>query len=335
MRKIGRIQTALAKRDYKTALSLDPNNSEALALKKGANVQKRWFFCISCFVIIILFVVALLGPHPAFLVSSLQDSRAENGAASEKIAAEILARVPTLNTLGMKLKLISAGTFMMGSPESEADREDDETQHKVTIGKAFYMQTTEVTQGQWKAVMGTEPWKGQVQSKYGKEGPNYAATHVSWDHAVAFCKKLSEREGTTYRLPTEAEWEYACRAGTESIWNFGDDEKVLGDYAWYVENTNDIGEGYAHQVGLKKPNPFGLYDMHGNVSEWCHDYYGQDYYQQSPTNDPQGPESGSFRVLRGGSWFINARYARSAYRYRDDAGFRYFNFGFRVVCELD
>ena len=208
------------------------------------------------------------------------------------------------NSIGMKLTLIPAGTFMMGSPESEEARNNNEHQHEVTISKAFYMQTTEVTQGQWKAVMGTEPWKGQEFSKYVKEGPDYPAVYVSWDDAVAYCKKLSEKEGKTYRLPTEAQWEYACRAGTETAWSFGNDEKALGDYAWYEENAFSAGEQYAHQVGLKKPNAFGLYDMHGNVWEWCHDYYGEDYYQQSPEKDPTGPASGSSRVLRGGSWGV-------------------------------
>ena len=138
---------------------------------------------------------------------------------------------PITNTIGMKFNKIPAGIFMMGSPEGEEGRRDRETQHKVTIGTAFYMQTTEVTQGQWKAVMGTEPWKGQEFSKYVKEGPNYAATYVSWNDAVAYCKKLSDQESKTYRLPTEAEWEYACRAGTQTRWSFGNDEKVLGDYA--------------------------------------------------------------------------------------------------------
>jgi sulfatase modifying factor 1 len=233
----------------------------------------------------------------------------------------------------MTFKGIPAGTFTMGSPESEAGREDDESQHQVTISKPFYMQTTEVTRGQWKAVMGTEPWKGE---KYVKEGANYAATYVSWDDAVAYCKKLSEKEGKTYRLPTEAEWEYACRAGTETRWSFGDDEKVLGDYAWYNENAYDIvSERYAHQVGLKKPNAFGLYDMHGNVLEWCHDYYEVDYYKQSPAKDPMGPASGSSRVLRGGSWGGNTRFTRSADRYGNDADNRNDYRGFRLVRELD
>jgi formylglycine-generating enzyme required for sulfatase activity len=233
----------------------------------------------------------------------------------------------------MTFNEIPAGTFMMGSPESEEDREDDEHQHQVTISKAFYMQTTEVTQGQWKAVMGTEPWKGE---DYIKEGANYPAVYVSWNDAVAYCKKLSEKEGKTYRLPTEAQWEYACRAGTKTTWSFGNDEKALGDYAWYDKNAWDIDEKYAHQVGLKKPNAFGLYDMHGNVWEWCHDYYGEDYYKQSPKKDPTGPASGSSRVLRGGSWwFDHARYARSALRSGLVAAYRYSLCGFRLVRELD
>jgi formylglycine-generating enzyme required for sulfatase activity len=198
------------------------------------------------------------------------------------------------------------------------------------------MQTTEVTQEQWKEVMGTEPWKGE---QFVKEGPNYAATWVSWDDAVAYCEKLSQKESKTYRLPTEAEWEYACRAGTETRWSFSNDEKDLGDYAWHKENARDIGEEYAHQVGLKKPNAFGLYDMHGNVWEWCHDYFEANYYERSPGQDPRGPQgsaSDSSRVLRGGSWFYDTRYARFASRNRSDK-VRYLSvdFGFRLVRELD
>jgi formylglycine-generating enzyme required for sulfatase activity len=223
---------------------------------------------------------------------------------------------------------------MMGSPEGETDRRDDEYQHKVTISKAFYLQTTEVTQGQWQAVMGTEPWKGQRQ-RYVKEGTDYPASYVSWNDAVAYCKTLSEKEGKTYRLPTEAEWEYACRAVTETRWSFGHDENELGDYAWYAKNASAIGEKYAHQVRLKIPNAFGLYDMHGNLWEWCSDYYGKDYYKQSPEKDPTGPASGSSRVLRGGSLVLYARVTRSAYRLRNDADYRVYNRGFRLVRELD
>jgi formylglycine-generating enzyme required for sulfatase activity len=236
------------------------------------------------------------------------------------------------NTLDMTFKEIPAGTFMMGSPEGEPGRRDNETQHPVTITKPFYMQTTEVTQGQWQAVMGTEPWKGK---QYVKEGPDYAATYVSWDDAVSYCKKLSAKEGKRYRLPTEAEWEYACRAGTKTAWSFGDNEAVLGDYAWYRENAWDIDEKYAHQVELKKPNAFGLYDMRGNVYEWCHDYYEEDYYKQSPAQDPTGPSRGSSRVQRGDWWAGYTRFSRSAFRIGLGAAGRDYGVGFRLVRELD
>jgi formylglycine-generating enzyme required for sulfatase activity len=310
--------------DWETVLELDSDNAEGLRMQAAAK--------------------AAMEKAAAEKVAA-ENAAAENAAAAEKVAAEnaaaveraaILAGALITNTIGMTLNKIPAGTFMMGSPGSETGRGDDETQHEVTISKAFYMQTTEVTRGQWTAVMGTEPWKGVVPFLGNvKKGTNYPACYVSREDAVAYCKKLSEKEGKTYRLPTEAEWEYACRAGTETAWSFGDDEKVLGDYAWYDKNAKDIGEGYAHQVGRKKPNAFGLYDMHGNVSEWCHDYYGEDYYKQSSEKDPTGLSSGSSRVLRGGTWRLNSGFTRSAFRYRFGADTRNFSNGFRLVRELD
>jgi formylglycine-generating enzyme required for sulfatase activity len=244
----------------------------------------------------------------------------------------VIVQPSITNTIGMKLKEIPAGIFLMGSPDDEEGREDGEHLHQVTITKPFYMQTTEVTQSQWKAEMGTEPWIGK---EFVKEGANFPAVYVSWDDAVAFCKKLSAKEGKKYRLPTEAEWEYACRAGTKKTWSFGGDEKKLGDYAWYGENAWDMDELYAHQVELKKPNAFGLYDMHGNVGEWCHNYYDRYNYKKSPEKDPAGPTSGVFHVLRGGSWDRLSRYTRSAYRNGNVAGRRYHSYGFRLVRELD
>jgi sulfatase modifying factor 1 len=303
------ITAAIGKGDWETVLALDATNSEVLRMQ-AAFTEKA--------------VAA------ALVKGDWKEVLALDATNSEGLRMQAHELAPITNTIGMKFNKIPAGTFTMGSPEGEEDRRDIETQHKVTISKAFYMQTTEVTQGQWKAVMDTEPWKGNI---YVKEGANYAATWVSWDDAVAYCKKLSEREGKTYRLPTEAEWEYACRAETTTTWSFGDDEKALGDYAWYRENARDIDEKYAHQVELKKPNAFGLYDMHGNVLEWCHDYYEEDYYKQSPAKDPTGPTSGSSRVLRGGSWSYYSRNTRSAYRGRVVAGRGLY--GFRVVRELD
>ena len=214
----------------------------------------------------------------------------------------------------MELVEIPAGKFTMGSPEGEKDRDESrEAQVSVTLTKPFGLGKTEVTQGQWKSVMGSEPWKGNnfisifVKTVSGKAGKDCPATYVSWDDATEFCQKLTTIERKSgklsadeeYRLPTEAEWEYACRAGTQNAFSFGDDEKQLSEYAWFDGNAENVGEDYAHKVGLKKPNPWGLHDMHGNVLEWCSDWYGD---ALSGGVDPIGPEEGPHRVIRGGSW---------------------------------
>jgi formylglycine-generating enzyme required for sulfatase activity len=238
------------------------------------------------------------------------------------------AAVPVTNSIGIVLQPIPAGTFMMGSPASGKGRFVDETQHQVTLTKPFSMGRTEVTQGQWKKVMGTEPWKGE---DYVQEGDDYPAVYVSWNDAVEFCEKLSAMEGKVYRLPTEAEWEYACRGGTKTAFSFGDDEAELGKYAWFDGNAWDIDEKYAHRVAQKLPNPFGLYDMHGNVWEWCSDW--KDDYPSTPLTDPRGPDAGSFRVLRGGSWNSEPYNVRCAFRNYNTPENRYANDGFRLVLE--
>ena len=178
--------------------------------------------------------------------------------------------------------------------------------------------------------MGTEPWKGYEEIKIGKD---FAASYVDWNDATAFCQKLTDLErkagklkaNEEYRLPTEAEWEYACRAGTTTAYSFGDDKKQLGNYGWFQGNALRIGENYAHPVSRKKPNPWGLYDMHGNVMEWCSDWYDR---KLSGGTDPVGPGGGSRRVLRGGSWGIFPDSCRSAIRFgivpsnRNALGFR-------------
>jgi formylglycine-generating enzyme required for sulfatase activity len=224
---------------------------------------------------------------------------------------------------------------MMGSPVDETDRDDDEDHHKVTISKAFYMQTTEVTQEQWKAVMGTEPWKTQEFSKFILEGDNYPATYVSWNNANAFCEKLSAiHQGKTYRLPTEAEWEYACRGGASTKWSFGNEEGLLGEYAWFVKSRPPNVRYSCEEVELKLPNQFGLYDMYGNASEWCNDYYEEDYYERSPEKDPPGPASGSLWVIRGGPAREDSSFNRSADRSWYGIEVRSY-LGFRVMRELD
>ncbi len=166
---------------------------------------------------------------------------------------------PIVNSIGMLLVPIPAGEFQMGSPDSDSD---EKPQHLVKITKPFYLSVYEVTQQQYEQVMGVRPWQGK---QFLQEGLDYPATHVSWDDAVEFCRKLSENEGVEYRLPTEAQWEYACRAGTTTAYSFGDDASKLGQYGWYDMNTNK-----KHAVGQKRPNPWSLYDTHGKTggTQW-------------------------------------------------------------------
>lgn len=199
---------------------------------------------------------------------------------------------------GIVLRLIPAGTFTMGSPTDEAGRYDDESQHQVTLTRAFYCGKFEVTEGQWEQVMGSNP------SWFQNAGPDAPVESVSWEDCQVFLKALCEVEGVpegTYRLLTEAEWEYACRAGTTGPYCC--DESVLDEYAWY---------GGVYPVGQKKPNAFGLHDMHANVWEWCQDWYGE--YPSEPVTDPLGSASGGDRVLRGGGWIHFSGYCRSANR---------------------
>ncbi len=215
----------------------------------------------------------------------------------------------------MEFVRIEPGTFKIGSPLTEPGRDEDEgPKHEVTISRGFYLGKTEITQAQWEAVMGTRPWAGQ---DYVQEKPNYPAVYISWNGVQDFIHRLNTSAGSqVYRLPTEAEWEYACRAGTTTRWSFGDDESQLGNYAWHTGNSWDQEEQYGHAVATKRPNPWGLCDMHGNVNEWVQDWYDQDYYARSVRVDPPGPVSGSQRVFRGGYFHNNgSRRLRSANRF--------------------
>lgn len=243
-------------------------------------------------------------------------------------AAEPQPKV-VVNSIGMKLVPIAAGTFHMGSPNTQPGRQERETRHKVTISQPFYIGAYEVTQAEYAAVMKTQP------SHFGRDvekAGELPVERVSWDDAVAFCEKLSalpaEREAKRrYRLPTEAQWEYACRAGGEGIWCFGDELKTLTDYAWF----GGKGSLRATQpVGRKKPNAWGLYDMHGNVWEWCSDWY-QEELSEHPATDPQGPREGETRVIRGGCYQSLPAYTRCATRFHDPPQVKDEDLGFRVL----
>jgi formylglycine-generating enzyme required for sulfatase activity len=276
-------------------------------------------------VVVAIFLAALVLPAPG---------RGQ----TRKTPADKEGKEEIVNSIGMKLVRIPAGTFMMGSPEDEGS-EDERPQHKVKISKAFYMGVYTVTQAEYEKVMKTNPSHfcarggggGKVK---GMHTSNFPVENVSWNDAVKFCEKLSALEeekkaGRVYRPPTEAEWEYACRAGTKTEYHSGNDEADLKKVGWYSANSGKR----PHEVGEKKQaNARGLYDMHGNVWQWCADWYARDYYKEGDKTDPEGPKKGIYRVLRGGSWFLEARYCRAAYRIRADPYGRGNDFGVRVVC---
>lgn len=263
-------------------------------------------------VFIVLFTLCTLSPSPSL--------------AFEKVFQ---------NSLGMTFVLIPPGKFRMGSPLNELHRDRDEVQHLVTINQPFYIQSTEVTLKQWRTLMGTG-FFGQ------HKGPDHIpVTRVSWYDAMEFIKKLNGLKEGFYRLPTEAEWEYACRAGSTTAYGWGDN--IDCGKAMYGNNTQRGPQcvDYVKSRGLPvdspapvksyQPNAWGLYDMSGNVWEWCQDWYAK--YPAQPVADPVGPQSGSDKVRRGGSWFKYGFYCRSANRNYADPLDRYSTTGFRVVME--
>jgi len=251
----------------------------------------------------------------------------------------------------MKLVRIEAGEFLMGTSKDQVDQlmrlfpdskreyfDDEQPQHPVKISRPFFLGIHEVTQGQYQAVMGNNP------SDF-KGSDDMPVENVSWVDAVRFCNKLSEREkrtppyridgsevtivaGNGYRLPTEAEWEYACRAKSTTLYPFGDEASKLDEHAWHTSNA----ESKTHTVGRKIPNAWGLYDMVGNVWEWCADGYDEKYYDSSPPADPPGTVGPSLRVFRGGSWSYNPRGCRPASRGRGVPGYGLILLGFRVAA---
>ena len=301
------------------AIKSNPPNVPAAEESKTETVARRRLL-IAMWSLPILTAIAAVG----FVYRDTEDAE------TNLKPAQLALGDPIVNSIGMKMLLIPPGEFTMGSPDSDENAHDSEKpQHRVKLTKLFYLSVYEVTQQQYEKVMGDRPWQGKL---YAKDGPDNPATYVNWNDAVEFCRKLSKKEGVEYRLPTEAEWEYACRAGTTTAYSFGDDASQLGKYAWHYKNAWGIGEKYAHRVGQKLPNPWGLYDMHGNAWEWCQDWYAP-YGSEKVVSDPMGTAQDGGRVLRGGSsYLIYAQNVRSAYRLSFlNPVYRYVYFGFRAA----
>jgi formylglycine-generating enzyme required for sulfatase activity len=226
---------------------------------------------------------------------------------------------------------VPAGEFMMGSPENEKFRKPDETLHKVKITKSFCIGKYEITQREWETVMGSNP------SVFKNCGPDCPVDSVSWFDVQDFINRYNAANGSGYRLPTETEWEYAARAGTQTAFYTGDIteqicklDPALDRAGWYCGNSG--GKSQSHPVGRKEPNAWGLYDMMGNANEWVEDWYGE--YPSGDVVDPTGAESGEYRVVRGGSWGFNAEYSRCASRDKRKPTYRGIALAFRLVKEL-
>ncbi|MFT5328194.1 MAG: sulfatase activating formylglycine-generating enzyme [Planctomycetaceae bacterium] len=307
-----------ALQDYEAALSLGASSSESASLKgqlvTALNARCRQSLTRQDVSKALADHVVLQNLAPQSADGLLSEFEKLPAKVLSQLPASVLLQVPPRkNSIGMEFKLLPGGTFTMG---------EDKEAHQVTLTKPFEMAVYELTQGQASQLR-------KVNSSIFK-GPENPVEQVSWDEAVALCRNLSalpaeKSSGYVYRLPTEAEWEYACRAGTKTGYSFGDSESELGEYAWYDDNS----ERTTHPVGGKKANPWGLYDMYGNVWEWCQDRHGD--FPNGPVTDPTGPALGSYRVERGGSWGNSARYSRSAYRDRYTPDYRGDDVGFRVL----
>ena len=297
------------------------DEQERIAKKKSKTRTNVFMLAIVLGALLVGFVMFTSGSGDTHDVSSPQ----------AEVVPELIESTPSsssnnqttiTNSIDMEFVLIPAGSFDMGSPSGEEDRRDREGPvHKVRIPDSFYMGKYEVTQKQWSEVMGDNP------SNF--KGDDLPVERITWNYVQEFIKKLNEKEGTEkYRLPSEAEWEYAARAGTTTRYSFGDDTSKLSEYAWYGGGTG------THPVGQKKPNSWGLYDMHGNVLEWVQDTFYMNYNDAPSDGGALEGGNGSLRVMRGGGWSGNAEYCRSASRSVDEPNFRYECIGFRLVQEM-
>jgi formylglycine-generating enzyme required for sulfatase activity len=259
------------------------------------------------------FVFSIAGLVAISCAVSRADEKSAGGGTILSFDGTKAGQVRDDNGLKLKLEWCPAGQFKMEFV--------DDKRVEVTVTHGFWIGEFEVTRSQWVRVMQSEPWRGDLSAK---EGDDFPATKISWDESVAFCEKLTAQEHQAgrlprawkYVLPNEAQWEYACRAGSTTRFAFGDDEADLPRFAWFKKNAADAAEEFAHRVGQKRPNPWGIYDMHGNAGEWCRDAYHMDPTgDRDPLGTADPAESGSARrVFRGGSWGSAAEYCRSSYR---------------------
>ncbi len=256
---------------------------------------------------------------PSLLLSSALCPATDNSA----LASPDRGGETSINSIGMEFIRVPAGTFFMGAGEDEEGSSKEKPRHRVSISHPFYLGRYEVTQEQWMAVMG-----GVNPSNF--LSLDRPVDEVSWNDIQLFIERLNKKEqGQLYRLPTEAEWEYAARAGSDTAYAYGDDPEgvQLGQYAWYELNSGK----QSHPVGSLRPNGWGFYDMHGNVTEWVQDRYDKDYYSKGPEENPKGPATGRKRVVRGGSWINQAYSCRSAFRGYYSPDYTDSDFGFRIV----
>lgn len=279
----------------------------------------------------VIVMVLLIAVSAAATETAESDATGQQKKAAADAGLPIEKTIDLGNEVSMAFVYIPAGEFDMGSPADELKRDDDEGQHHIKLTKPFYMGKFEVTQMQYRVIMNDN------KSEFG--GDNLPVENVNWYEAGRFLKKLSEKTNLKFRLPTEAEWEYACRAGTTTPFNVGDtldsdlanynakDPYADGIVGPYLKHTTDVGS-YA-------PNAFGLYDMHGNVWEWCYDRYDKDYYKKTQPIDPQGSSDGKERVIRGGAWNEKPYKCRSADRNHRRPGHNQKHIGFRVVLDIE
>jgi formylglycine-generating enzyme required for sulfatase activity len=285
--------------------------------ESGERKTRRTRIIIALAWLVVIVIAAIYFGRRIYMPSAIppptgNPASGQTGAGAQATSAQANTASPALDELRAGFVGIPAGEFMMGSDTGSAA---EKPAHRVRISQSFEMSKYEVTQAEWEAVMGNRP------SYFG--GDRRPVEQVSWDEAQEFIGRLNALDdGYAYRLPTEAEWEYACRAGSNT-----DYAGKLDQMAWYDENSQQM----THPVGAKQPNAWGLYDMHGNVFEWCQDYYDAGYYAQSPAADPQGPGAGSLRVKRGGAWMFSAAFARSAARDLFMPSYRFNYVGFRLV----